>query len=242
MEHLIQKYGIAPALTLSAGIVLSACIASYTLFGVYAMSNTLSVTGSATATSTADSATLSITVSRGAFEGSTASVQRSVAEDVRAVSRFLEQNGIADDSISIDTMYTDREYSSNENAPRRYTVRQTISIHSNDPYAIEKLSKDALDLSARGINLQINQPQYFISNLPELRIALVGKAVTDAKARAESIAESAGQRVGSLQSAASGVVQVLAPNSIEVADYGSYDTSTIEKIVMVTTKAVFQVR
>jgi hypothetical protein len=99
-----------------------------------------------------------------------------------------------------------------------------------------------MDLSAQGIFLSVMQPQYYISNLPELRVQLVGEAVKDAKARASSIAESAGQSVGRLQSAASGVVQVMAPNSIDIADYGSYDTSTIEKQVMVTTKAVFIVR
>jgi len=34
-------------------------------------------------------------------------------------------------------------------------------------------------------------------------------------------------------------VQVLSPNSIEVSDYGSYDTQTIQKEVMVTARAVF---
>ena len=73
-------------------------------------------------------------------------------------------------------------------------------------------------------------------------MALIGKAVTDAKARATEIAKSVGQSVGRLQSASSGVVQVMAPNSTDVADYGSYDTSTIDKQVMVTAKATFVVR
>ncbi|HPO83031.1 MAG TPA: SIMPL domain-containing protein, partial [bacterium] len=65
------------------------------------------------------------------------------------------------------------------------------------------------------------------------------EAMNDAKARAEKIAQSSGQGVGSLRSASMGVVQVLEPNSTEVSDYGSYDTSTIEKEVMVTVRATF---
>jgi hypothetical protein len=48
--------------------------------------------------------------------------------------------------------------------------------------------------------------------------------------------------VGRLKSASSGVVQVLAPNSIDVSDYGSYDLQTIDKEVMLTARAVFFVR
>ena len=67
-------------------------------------------------------------------------------------------------------------------------------------------------------------------------------AIKDAKSRAEKIAEGTGRKVGSVQEASSGVVQVLTPNSIEVSDYGSYDTSSIEKEVMVTVKASFRLK
>jgi hypothetical protein len=36
-----------------------------------------------------------------------------------------------------------------------------------------------------------------------------------------------------------GVVQVMQVDSVDVSDYGSYDTSTINKDVMVTVKTVF---
>jgi hypothetical protein len=48
--------------------------------------------------------------------------------------------------------------------------------------------------------------------------------------------------VGSIRSASMGVVQVLSPQSIEISDYGSYDTSSVEKEVMVTVKAAFSLR
>ena len=85
-------------------------------------------------------------------------------------------------------------------------------------------------------------PEYYVSTLPQLRVSLVGQAVKDAKARAVEMANSGDSSVGALKSAASGVVQVLAPNSTSVEDYGSYDTSTIQKQVMVTARAVFYVK
>jgi hypothetical protein len=37
-------------------------------------------------------------------------------------------------------------------------------------------------------------------------------------------------------------VQVLAPNSEDVNDYGTYDTSSINKEIMVTVKASFEIK
>jgi hypothetical protein len=84
--------------------------------------------------------------------------------------------------------------------------------------------------------------EYTYSKLPELRVSLLKDAMTDARARANSIASSDGKGVGALTSASIGVVQVLSPSSTSVEDYGAYDTSSIEKEVMVTVRASFQVR
>lgn len=71
---------------------------------------------------------------------------------------------------------------------------------------------------------------------------MLSDAIKDAKARAEKIAGSSGKRVGIIKSASAGVVQVLSPNSIDISDYGTYDTSSIEKEIMVTVKALFTIR
>jgi len=72
-----------------------------------------------------------------------------------------------------------------------------------------------------------------------LRVSLLSDAIKDAQARAAKMAEATGRKVGDLKSAASGVVQVLSSNSLEVSDYGTYDTSKINKNVMVTVRAAF---
>jgi len=74
-------------------------------------------------------------------------------------------------------------------------------------------AQNVTTLVNRGYSISPRQPEYYVSNLPELRVQLLGKAVADAKARATEIAKSGGASVGPLQSASSGVVQVLAPNS-----------------------------
>jgi hypothetical protein len=84
--------------------------------------------------------------------------------------------------------------------------------------------------------------EYSYTKLPELRVSLLSDAVKDAKARAAKLAESSGKKVDVLKSASVGVVQVLPVNSVDVSDYGTYDTSKIDKDVMVTVKAAFTLK
>ena len=79
-------------------------------------------------------------------------------------------------------------------------------------------------------------------SLPDIRIELLDNAIADAKLRADKIAKAGGKQIGALQSASSGVVQVLAPNSVEVSDYGMYDTSKINKEIMVSVKTSFEIK
>jgi len=62
------------------------------------------------------------------------------------------------------------------------------------------------------------------------------------KKRADIIASSSGKNVDSVKSVSMGVVQVMPVGSIDVSDYGSYDTTTIEKEVMITVKTVFSLK
>jgi hypothetical protein len=231
-----------PAAVLAIGIVIAAVIGSFAFYSVKSLGNTLSVTGSATATTTADAAKWTVNVARASSEEGIASAQTRVGNDAQAVVKFFAAAGIPAESTTASPIFVDREYSNDNNAPRRYNVREDVTVQSNNPRLIEKLSKDINELTARGILVSVQSPEYYVTTLPQIRIQLIGKAVADAKQRAESIAKATGQSVGRLQTASGGVVQVMAPNSVDVADYGSYDTSTIDKQVMVTAKAVFQIR
>jgi uncharacterized protein len=97
-------------------------------------------------------------------------------------------------------------------------------------------------LARTGVFVSAMPPQYNVSTLPQIRVRLIGKAVEDARARATEIAKSSHSTVGALKAASSGVVQVLAPGSIAVDDYGAYDTGSVDKEVMVTVRTTFLVQ
>jgi hypothetical protein len=131
-------------------------------------------------------------------------------------------------------------YVQNSNNQVRYQLAQTITIQSDDVNKITEISKKIPELAAQGAIISVQSLEYYYSKLPDLRVSLLTQAVQDAKARAEKIAQGTGQSVGSVQSASSGVVQVLQSNSVDISDYGNYDTSSIEKDIMVTVKVSFR--
>lgn len=243
MRDFINRPMVAPALALGACLLLTGVIFSVAFYNARVSSGTLSVTGSAKIEVKADSAKWTVSVYRSAFQEGLQGAYASVGSDTAAIVAYFKQQGIAADDITTNTVSADQDWSySNNGGPTRYNVHQEVTIQSTDVEKIRTLAQGVNTLINRGYSISPRQPEYYVSALPDLRVSLLGQAIADAKARAQEIAKSGGASLGALQSASSGVVQVLAPNSTNVEDYGSYDTSTIDKEVSVTARATFQVK
>ncbi|HLP43992.1 MAG TPA: SIMPL domain-containing protein [Candidatus Nanoarchaeia archaeon] len=242
-EKFLDKPFVLPALVLGLAFVLASIIGGYTFYKTRTLDDALSVTGSAKTSVKADNAKWSFNISRRTGELNLQTGYAALARDLVAVNKFLAQNNIKPEQINITPVFMEQMYyDSNYQGPREVTLRQNITVSSTDVAGITQLAKNTDVLTQAGIFFQGYSPEYYYSKLAELRVSLLSDAVKDAKARAEQIAKSSGQNVGALKAASSGVVQVLPPNSIEVADYGAYDTSSIDKDVMVTVRATFFVR
>lgn len=228
---------------LGLALILAVVVGSWAAITIRNASNTISVTGSAQIAATADTANWTLTATRSASEGQTSAASSKVVADAKAIQAYLVKSGVAPEAITLGALHTDQDYSYNKQAgtPTMYLVHEDVAVSSSSPALIQSLAQNVSGLSDQGIGFTTQDPQYYISNLPDLRVSLIGDAVKDAKARAEQIVKNTGQGVGRLQSASSGVVQVLSGNSMEISDYGSYDTSTIDKKVMVTVRATFAV-
>ena len=164
--------------------------------------------------------------------------------DNTKVFNYFKSQGINIEDIKISPVSQNEIWKQNEydDRPKQYTLQQTVEINLNDVKKIEAISKDFSKLIEQDVLFSLDRVEYFYSKLPEVRISMLTEAIKDAKARAEKIANSSGKRVGVIKSASMGVVQVLSPNSVDVSDYGTYDTSTINKEVMVTVKALFTIK
>ncbi len=235
---------VAAASVLAAGFLLCAIIAGYSFYSIRAMDNQLSVTGSAKQEIKADSVKWLVTVSRPAYAYSLKTGYGQVASDLKIVKAFFANHGFAETELNVSTVFMDEVYSNTNPPPesKPYVLRQTIELSSKDVEKVSALSKNIQDIIDQGVILSAQAPNYSYSALADLRVSLLAAALKDAKARAESIAGMAGNKVGKLKSASSGVVQVLPVGSVEVSDYGSYDTSSIDKEVMVTVRASFSIK
>lgn len=235
----------ALALTLSFALIIVTVIGGNYYINKKNTSDTLTVTGSARKEVVSDTVVWRGAVTRSVGYSQLRDGYAQLARDIEIVKKFLTENEVAPEALTIQPVFMNEDW--NNNGPvaqefKRYTLTQNIEIKSADVQKITDLAQKTGTLINQGVLFQSYGLEYYYTDLANLRVEMLADAVTDAKARAKSMARAGGQRVGSLQSASSGVVQVLSRGSVEVSDYGSYDTSKIEKDVMVTVRATFGVR
>lgn len=245
MKQIFEKPNTYPAAILGAALVIAVIVAGLFVSSLRNSGNVLTTTGSAKLSVVADSGKLSGSVLAYATEFDLASGYKKIDRDTAKVKDFLIKSGATEDEITISPVVLNEQYNYGNNdasQPKRYELRATVSLDSQDVEKITRISNSADDLAADGVLFQTYGAQYFYSKLAEARISLLGDALKDAKSRAKEIAKASGGNIGKLKTATSGVVQVLPPNSIDISDYGTYDTSTVEKDVMVTVRATFFVR
>lgn len=229
-------------LILGLALVLSASIASYTFYHLRSM-DYISTTGSAKKAVTSDKVKWISTITRKVTLPTVKDGYAKMDADLKEVKNFLVTSGIPENSINIAPVFMNEIYDNNSYAEKNYNLVQNIEVNSEDVQKIANLSKNTSSLVInKGILFSTMSLEYYYSKLPEVRVELLADAVADAKARAAKLAEAGGKTIGALKSASSGVVQVMSPNSAEVSDYGMYNTSTIEKEIMITVKASFAIK
>ncbi|MGQ9855313.1 MAG: SIMPL domain-containing protein [Fervidobacterium sp.] len=232
------------AIILGVSFIVGMVVFGYFFYLSKLPQKTLTVTGSAREMVVSDIAKWSSNFSVKVSESKLNEGFKNMKIFERRVLEIFKESDIKDDeinlsAISVSELYTDPE----RVTERQYVLAQYITVQTNDVEGIAQKAKEITQkILDSGLVFQSNPVEYYYSKLPEKRIQLLSEAVRDARRRAEEIAKSSNLRVGKVISARSGVVQVLAPNSVEVSDYGTYDTSTLEKEVMVTVNVVFEAK
>ena len=117
------------------------------------------------------------------------------------------------------------------------SLASLIKGNIRDKKAVENADK----ICGGEIDVSICAPTYLYSGIEGLKLDLLAKATENAKLRAKTLAEAGGAKLGSIMSASQGVFQITQPLSTEVASYGMYDTSTVEKDVRCVVNVQFAV-
>ncbi len=231
-----RKVIIVSSIIIGIATIISVAIGGFVAYQIRVSNDSIVVTDSAKERVTADTVKWVSSFSRTVGINDLKLGFSQLQTDHEKVAAFLAQNGLATTSYEFSSVFVQEPYKYDANAPKQYTVSQTVVVNANDVNKITQIAKDTNALINQGVVFTTMSLEYYYSKLPELRMQLVAKAIEDAKERAKIVAEHSARTLGVIKSVSQGVVQVLAPNSVDVSDYGTYDTSTIEKDVTVTAR------
>ncbi len=177
---------------------------------------------------------------------------KKIQDSEKKIREFLIDRGVSEEDVVFGSVQIQRKtvpiYDDNGNYIKDeeagYELSQTFVVSSMDLDLVSAISRDISVLIAAGVAVESNAPEYYCSNLDEIKLELIEAAAANARQRAEIVAEQAGAKLGALKSANLGVFQVTAVNS-GTAEYGStgtLNTSSRYKTAMITTKLNYEAR
>lgn len=248
-NNFFNKPYVAAAFVLGLAFVVAFVIGGSAVKSLRAGEQSINVTGSAKERVESDVAKIGGSFERKVAREALATGYKQINADKDTSVKILKDLGVKDEELTVNPVssYETFDYDQNGNRVQgsgMMVLSQSFSVSSSDIAKVKTISEKANLFADKGIFVQMQSPQFLYSQekLAGLRVSLLGKAIEDAKARADVIAKGSGTSVTKLVGASSGVVQLLSPDSVNVEDYGSYDTSTVSKDVMVTVKAQFRLR
>ncbi len=232
---------VSAATVLSLGIIIVAMIGAYTARDIKLARDTIEVTGSAKESVVADNARWIINLETKTGPYNQQSGFDRLEGATKKITAYLTEQGLTEFETPAMTSWTDYTYPQN-GAPilNGYIVNRQILVRSDDVEKLSTLANNIQPLTGADYNVTTQSLELTYSKLNEMRVKLLSEAVKDAQDRAEAIAKESGRNVGVLRNASGGVVQVLPQGGIEVSDYGSYDTQSKNKDIMVTVRATFE--
>jgi len=222
-----NKYWINAGAMLAIGLVLSSCIFGWFYSKTKRGDEAITVTGIKS-----DLVVWSAGVSCQSPQLSEAYKQ--ISDNVPRIKKYLVSKGIPEEQMTVSAINTTTLKKQNDNGVETseitgYSLQQQIEVRSNDVDKIAQIAREATELINQGILIESNPPQYYYTQIGDLKIEMLGEAAKDAKERAEKIAASTGNSIGPVRSARMGVLQITPADSTEVSDMGIYSTSTIDK-------------
>ena len=171
-----------------------------------------------------------------------------IKKNLPVIMKYLKDKGIEDKDIEIATPSSYPTYAINPkngnttNEISYYNYSQAVTVNSKDVKKIQELSSDIQNLISDDLNFESFAPEYYYSDIANLKIELLELATKDAKNRANAMLKSTHNKVSNIKSVKTGVFQITPKTSTDVADWGINDTSTIEKKVTAVANVVFEVK
>ncbi|MFC4158127.1 SIMPL domain-containing protein [Chitinimonas lacunae] len=116
-----------------------------------------------------------------------------------------------------------------------YTASQELLLTSSDVAAVDKAAGRIVSLEESGVPISVQNPEYLVSGLEQVKMSLIASATRNARERASEFAKTGDAQVGAMKSANQGAFYILpAQGGGSDDEYGgAYDKTTIDKLARV---------
>lgn len=218
----------------SSGILAIGLVAGGYLLGdgltrAHHADRSVTVRGLAEQDVTADLATWTIAYSANA--GDLATAQASVDRDTASVRAYFRELGFPADALQ-PTGANVSQFTNN--GVQQFTVRQRMTLRTNDIKRAEQAVRRQFELVRRGVVLEEGSAMaYTFTKLNDIKPAMVAEATKDARAAAEQFAKDSETSVGGIKQATQGYFSVEARDG-DSGGWGVSDTP-FKKVRVVTT-------
>jgi len=213
----------------SIGIIAGGYLLGNGLLRAKEAERSVTVRGLAERDVTADLATWTISYSAAATN--LAEAQGKVRTDTDTIRSFFDDLGFPDEALQPTganvSSYTNRGVTT-------YTVRQRLSLRTNDIERAQKAVAQQFDLVDRGVLLEEGSGMsYAFTGLNDIKPEMVAEATRNARVAAQQFAEDSGTGVGAIKSATQGYFSIKARDG-SGGGWGTSD-SPYKKVRVVTT-------
>lgn len=221
-------------------LILIVWYSAQVMYDIKLSGDTIETTGSAKEAVIADTGRLVITLDTKTGLNDQSAGAKRLETAVARIGEYLSTQELPDyempaGSSNATYIYPDRS----EPIMTGYQVTRTVVVRSSDVAALSNLANNNSPFTGPGYTVSTQGLELTYSKLDEMRVKLLTAAIKDATDRATAIASNSGRDVGQLRNAVGGVVQVLPQDGVDISDYGSYDTTSLNKEVMVTVRVTF---
>ncbi len=232
------------AAVLAIGLVVASAIIGWSYTKSKKGDESITVTGSAKKRIQSDLIVWSASITAQSEQLSDAYKQ--LAENMPKVKKYLTDKGISENQITISSIDSVQERNRDSEGVQTgkvtgYSLKQTIQVNSVEVEKVSQIAREATELINQGIFIESSSPQFLYTKLGEMKIEMLAEAAKDAKNRAEQIAKSTGNSIGTVRSAKMGVMQITPADSNEVSDYGMNDTSSFNKDITAVVNVSFAI-
>jgi hypothetical protein len=220
---------LATAAVLAIGMIVGGYLLGNGLVRAKDADRSVTVRGLAERDVTADLATWTIAYSASA--GDLATAQAGVDRDSAAIRAFFKELGFPEDALQ-PTGVNVSQY--NQDGIPTFTVRQRMSLRTNDIARAERAVRRQFELVRRGVVLEEGSGMaYTFTKLNDIKPEMVAEATRDARRAAEQFAKDSGTGVGGIKSATQGYFEITARDG-DSGGWGVSD-SPFKKVRVVTT-------